>query len=451
MDGVSQPTSQEPPRTRARLRPRLRLSRTARSGFLSLADQAVVSGVNFLTTVLIGRACGPDELGIYSLGFSIVILISGVQLSLVSVPYTIYGSRMSERDRALYAGSVLGHSVALAVLSIICLSLSAAVLSLGIGPPGLASVLWVLAGMTPFLLLREFMRRFAFAHMRMATALVLDVVIAAMQIGGLAFLVATGNLSAATGYVVAGTACAAAGLLTLAALRGNFAVRVDRIGPSLRRNWSLGRWIFASQMAAVPYGYSLYWLLALVLGAQSTGVFAACMTIVMLAKPFVMGVGNLLEPLAANAFTEAGPDHLRRVVWTTTVLLGSAIGLFCLLVIVFGEQLLVLLYEGSQYADRGAVLATLALTELATALSIGAEHGLRVIERPEMNFWSTILAAVITLTIAAALIQYWGILGAAISMLIGTVAGSIAHCTAFFWLVDQLPRRHEDPVLSATL
>src|SRR5207249_4408654 len=33
---------------------------------LALLDQAVVSGSSFLTTILIGRWCGAEELGIYS-------------------------------------------------------------------------------------------------------------------------------------------------------------------------------------------------------------------------------------------------------------------------------------------------------------------------------------------------------------------------------------------------
>ena len=42
---------------------------------LSVLDQGVVSGTRFLTTVLIGRACAPEELGLYSLGFSVVLIV----------------------------------------------------------------------------------------------------------------------------------------------------------------------------------------------------------------------------------------------------------------------------------------------------------------------------------------------------------------------------------------
>lgn len=45
-----------------------------RNLFLSLLDQAVVSGTSFITTLLIGRICGAEELGIYSLAFTLIVL-----------------------------------------------------------------------------------------------------------------------------------------------------------------------------------------------------------------------------------------------------------------------------------------------------------------------------------------------------------------------------------------
>src|SRR5205823_13401306 len=39
---------------------------------IALFDQAAVSATSFLTTILVGRWCGVDELGVYSLGLSVL-------------------------------------------------------------------------------------------------------------------------------------------------------------------------------------------------------------------------------------------------------------------------------------------------------------------------------------------------------------------------------------------
>ena len=38
---------------------------------LAILDQVVVSGTRFVTSIIVGRACGPHELGDYTLGFTL--------------------------------------------------------------------------------------------------------------------------------------------------------------------------------------------------------------------------------------------------------------------------------------------------------------------------------------------------------------------------------------------
>ena len=47
--------------------------------FLALADQAVVSGTSLLSTVLVGRWTAPSELGIYTIGLSVLGSLLAIQ------------------------------------------------------------------------------------------------------------------------------------------------------------------------------------------------------------------------------------------------------------------------------------------------------------------------------------------------------------------------------------
>jgi len=58
-------------------------------GFIALTDQAVASATNFLTGVIIGRACTKEQFGLYMLGFSIVLFVMSLQTSLISTPYMV--------------------------------------------------------------------------------------------------------------------------------------------------------------------------------------------------------------------------------------------------------------------------------------------------------------------------------------------------------------------------
>src|SRR5438067_4849932 len=112
---------------------------------LAVLDQAVVSGTSFLTTILLWRWCGPGELGVYSLGFTLLVTWGCVQESLIALPYTIYRHRPVLGTPEEYAGSVLVHQGLLSILALLVLAAGGAGLSWLGAVPGLAAVTWSLA------------------------------------------------------------------------------------------------------------------------------------------------------------------------------------------------------------------------------------------------------------------------------------------------------------------
>ena len=251
----------------------------SRPGFshapLSLIDQTIVSGTNFLTTLLIGRMGGAEELGIYSLAFTLIVLITNLQTAVFSTPFTIYGSRLSGSVRNEYAGSVLMHCVMLMAASSFGFALVAAILSVLRPENQHTDVIWLLVGAMPLFLLREFVRRFAFAHLRITVVLSLDSAAAAIQLVGLWLLVRNGMLTTVNVYVVMGMACAIAGGGVLAFLNSEISIRWKSVLPELQKSWLFGRWIAATRATSLVQVYAVQWILAAALGTAATGVYAA--------------------------------------------------------------------------------------------------------------------------------------------------------------------------------
>jgi O-antigen/teichoic acid export membrane protein len=412
---------------------------------LAILDQAVVSGTSFLTTVLIGRACGAGELGVYSLGTSLLVTWACVQESLIALPYTIHRHRLRAEEEAEYAGSALLHHLLLSALALLTLAVGGAVLFTGWPVPGLADETWVLAAAMPFALVREFGRRFAFAHLRMGEALALDLAVAAVQLAGLAGLAWTGALMASTAYAAVGAACALPAGVWLYLARGQFAVRWDQVRPTLRLNWSLGKWLFASQLTVSVQAYFVHWLLAWAVGTLATGVYTACMTVVLFANPLLLGISNALAPRTAQAFNRGGGAALRRVVFQSTLLLGTAMALFCAAVFVAGEDVMRLLYHGSQYQGHGHAVAVLALGMLAAALGTPASNALAAVGRPDLVFKAGLFAVGLTVVLVPCLVAGWGVTGAAYGFLAGNLAGSLGRWAEFRAVV----RREESSPASA--
>lgn len=398
---------------------------------LALMDQAVVSVTNFLTTLLIGRWCGADELGVYAIGFSLLVSWSCVQDALISLPYAIQWHRRSRETSAEYAGGALVQSGLLSVLAIILLALSAVLLLTGGAKQGLVTMAWMLAGMMPFALLREFGRRFAFAHLRMTQALILDLAVAGMQLAALIGLALSGLLSATMAYAALGAACALAGAVWLYRGRESFVIRREEVWPTVRRNWGLGKWLFASQVVLIVQGYIIYWVLPWFGGTAAAGKFAACMSIVQFSNPLLLGYGNALMPRTAQAFTHGGAAALSRVVFRAALLLGAAMTLFCGAVWFAGEDVLRWLYHSPEYEGHGSTVLVLALSALVMAVGMPASNGLAAIERPDVIFRAGLLAVAVAVVLVPCLVQWWGVPGAAYACLASSVAASAGRWVAF--------------------
>lgn len=405
-----------------------------RKSILALVDQAVVSGTNFLTTVLIGRMCVKEELGIYALGFSIAVFIANMLDSLVCAPYTVFANRLRQRERAEYTGSIVVQYGLFSILVMLCLAVISAALSKYFDPGPLAALIWLLAGVIPFILLREFGRRFAFAHMQISSALLLDSAVALMQLTVLAWLAAKGLLSARSSYAAIGLVCALAGMCWLVLVRKSIRIRWPQVLPEFRRSWSFGKWVFGSRLISTVDAFSMPWLLAFMIGTAATGAFAACCSVVLFANPMLLGVANILFPKAAREFADAGAEEVRRVIWKTTRPLLFGMVSFCVLISLFSSEVMFFLY-GTKYGGYEHAIIVLALAMLAGSLSIPLSAGLKAIEKPGANFRASLIGFGVTLVAAIILIPAWQVLGAAYSILAGSIVGSLVRWTFFAGLV----------------
>jgi O-antigen/teichoic acid export membrane protein len=408
-----------------------------RKSMLALVDQGVVSAVNFLTMVLIRRTTAgladsaEHELGLYQLGFSIVLLATCIQNALISTPYAVFGNRMLGQERKRYAGSTLIHQGLLSALAVVVLLAAGFILAAGWKAIEFDEIALILAVVAPFLMVREFVRRLAFVHLQVLAVLLLDLAVAGLQIGGLLALKATGNLTTLTTFCTMGAACAVAGLAALYFLRGHFSMRATKTWPDLRMNWSFGRWAFAAQVVYLVMAYLPSWMLAFLAGTQATGRFAVGMSLVMIANPLLIGLYNFLGPQAIFAYHNEGLAALRRLTIRIGVIVTAAVSLLFVLLVVGGGTLLIATY-GSKVQGQEQVITILALSMVMYALSISAENGLIALNRPQSIFWANVVGLIVVLVSGCLLIGSQGIIGAALAALVGTIAATIFKVLRFF-------------------
>lgn len=399
-------------------------------GFITLVDQGIFSITKFLTGVIIARSCTKEQLGIYTLGFSIVLFATQFQQSFVSSPYTAFCPNLIGNKRALYAGSTLIHQFLFSLIAVIGLISLGIMFSFGVGPVALVPVIWALVITIALILLREYVRRISFANLQFTIALVLDLFVALVQIGGLLLLSYLDLLSASRAYLVIGIACGISAIFWFIWMHKDFIFRLSEMIIDLKRNLSFGKWVCGSAIL-VLLGTQLYhWFLTVFHGAEATAALSVCFGVIGIANSFLWGFSNLVRPMAAHAYAKGGIKKLRRLVYNTMIFLGIVMTFFCLIVFIFGENLIIAIY-GYKYASLASVLLILMLSLFATAITAPFDYGIWAMLRPDANFKVSLISAVMAITVGLWLVKYFYLFGAAFGLLSANIVIFISRYIVF--------------------
>src|SRR3954469_24362439 len=82
----------------------------------ALADQALISGMNFGTSVLLARTLGLEQFGVFSLGWLAVLFVNSLQMSLVISPMISIGPKLEDEEAPRYYAAVGVQQLSIAAL-----------------------------------------------------------------------------------------------------------------------------------------------------------------------------------------------------------------------------------------------------------------------------------------------------------------------------------------------
>jgi O-antigen/teichoic acid export membrane protein len=399
-----------------RLRTAFSLPEWASSATVAVIDQGVVSGMNFLALVIVGRSCGASELGIYSLSTSLLLLLAALVEALVTGPYAIHIPRMKSRS-AEYAGSLVVHSWMLG--SVVTVLLIASTMAIWIVDPRTPVIraMWPVALVVFPIVFRETARRHAFAHNRADAALALDACITFVQLIGLLFCAARGILSSAVAISLIGGACTVGCVAYYLTFTHDVRFEKSAFMPDLKLNMDLGKWLFGSQVTMIAQFSAAQWAVTLTQGPGQNGLLIAAISVAMIANPVLTGLSNLFLPKAAQTVQVSGEGELARTLKNITLVMAIAMACYCVLITIFGHKIVFALY-GGKYFPGTAALLLLSLAFAARSFAMPPYIGLWVILRPRVNIYANLCGTAAILVFVVALKRF-GVAGAACSMVIG--------------------------------
>lgn len=397
---------------------------TVRKTIGSLIDQGMLSATNLFIGIMIGRICLKEQLGLYALGMTIIAFAMSTQGALIIMPYCIYRPRLNGIPAKDYNGSTMLHQLFLALVVIFILIIT----SLGIhffrGKADILPIIKTLCLTLFFVLSWDYARQTSFALLKVKSAIVIDAVVSCFQIAFMVLLYYLNQLSAANVLLMAGIAYAITSLFWLYGARESWRFRLSNAWRDLVLNLNIGKWTFASSILWRSGIYLYPWLLAYFHGADSTGIWAACISIVNITNPLVLGLQNYFRPMIAHSFKMKDTDALKRATTKSNIISGCCISLVTIIILLAGGPLVSFVY-GAEYSGNHLTVMLLALNTLATTLSFSPSRALFTIERADIDFKINLISMFNLIVFGIFFTWKFGTTGAAAALLIANIISTI--------------------------
>lgn len=396
-----------------------------------VADQAIVSLASFISTVIVGRVCGREQLGIYVLATTTFWLLAGIPNALTWTPYTSRAPRMSAGRRAGYCGSVTIHTIVLTlVLSIIFLAI-------GLMPSAwlgqnewFSTMCLALVPFTAMMTLREHVRRICMSQVAASDMLLLDAPIGIAQLALLWWLARRGSLTSTSALVAIAAACLIC-IAWLVAHRREFEFRRRRTAVHWSYNLQFGRWLLAVSIAWL-LGDSLYrWIVGWQYGLDGLGAFASAQAVVLFINPLLLTATNFGRALFANRLASGGIQDLRRLTIQSTVLVTLAAGAAFLALAIVGGPLVRMIF-GDQYSGLGGIVATLCIGTLVRVAGIPVDASLAALRHGQAMFAAIVMQLAVIIIAGVPLIAYFGPSGVGYTMALAFGATAAVQWRAFW-------------------
>ncbi len=384
----------------------------------ALADQAVISGVNFLTGILLARYLGLEGFGQFTLAWMAVLFVNALQHATIIAPMMSFGPKQPTAELPTYYGAVIVQQVVFSLCAFVVLFAAVEATPLVFPDWGLGGLGLPLACAAVAFQCQDFLRRYLFARGRAAQAFVNDGVRYFGQLAVLTWLFLSfpdRRESESALWVIAGTAAAAA-------FCGVFLVeRIAWAPGALRataaRHWRFSRWLAGS--AVMQWVTANLFLLAAgaLLGTAAVGALRAAQTLMGPCNILFQGLENVVPARAAWHFQHGGAAALVGYMKKIGLVFGLVTAGIAVVAAAAPDFWLGLAY-GGEYVGYGYLVRWYAVIYLLAFLGVPFRAGLRAIEDTRSIFLSTALASVVGVAAAYPLLTELDVIGAVAGMLL---------------------------------
>ena len=386
---------------------------------MGIVDQGLFSGSNFLVNILLARWLLPDAYGSFAIAFAIYLGLAGIVCSLTLEPMMVYATTDFSGNIRDYLSKIsLIHFGISGGLGLILLISS---MFFG-GQTGI--VVSIAACALPFMLQVWFVRRALYCTMQLTHAAIVSLLYSLTLIGGISVLKYIDMIQPLYIYevfVLASLVCFMyyqIAVANRAEVSSTTKISVQQIAD---RHWTFGKWLVIAS-AAASISTLLY---APILGLMSELEDAAAYKAIQnLAMPFgqILTVFTMMMlPVMSRVVKSDSQNRINKYIWGLTLGFGFGAFVYGMVLVLFGKQILLFLYNSMFYADYCWLIPVFALVLVIRAINQSLATIIRAYENTKTILAAKISTAVVVLFVLMIFVPIMNMHGVLLAMILGVL------------------------------
>jgi O-antigen/teichoic acid export membrane protein len=397
-------------------------SRLARNQWM-LADQAMVSGMNFLTTTLLARMLGVHDFGVFSVFFVVLQYLNSIQLALVVSPMMSLAPQLpdtGEHHRFLSGMAGYQYLFSLGCCAATAFFFSAQLLHLlpQRTPRMETALLLPFMGTVLCFQVQDWFRRFCYVQDRGRSVFWNDVVSYVGQVASFCLLWRLGNITVQSAYyAIAVTSLAA----YAAGIRGNNLLLSWRLTKeALARTRRAGASLLVASQFQWLGSQGLFLIVAAILGVSAASGIRAALALMGPVILLYQLLDNVIPVRAARVYAVGGEAkmlaYLRQAFTPLVVIVGIAV----IIASILGRPIMSLVF-GQAYGAFAPLVSWAGVYVWLGLVYRGLLYYHRTVGTTAVLARATLMCAILSVTTCVMLTRRFGSVGGMIALVMGQV------------------------------
>ncbi len=373
------------------------------------ADQIMVSGTSFLLGILLVRALGLENYGVFALLWMVVLFALGINQALITKPMLSLAPKMNPIESKLYLNNMLllqiGLSFIIAFVGIL-LWLLPTIVSFA---DSYLTFIPILSGLLFFQMAHDYYRKRCFIEDKINLAFMID---AALCLGQL-ILIAIYWLQNQLTLELTLTLILAANIVSVLIAAFSFNIDINSVASikaDVKKQFVFSKWLLGTAILQWFSGNYFIIIGASIIGPVAVGALRMVQNIMGFFHIIFLSLENIAPIEAARQLSVGGWNAMVDYLKKMTFKIGIAF-LALLVIISVGAPWIIELLYGEAYSSYSYVVLAYCGLYVFVFLSIPLQFALRTIEMTYPLFIGYISATLFSFLAANFFLENWGMNG----------------------------------------